>query len=183
MYVQIGGSPEHDFQQPLGLLSDCHRRIEHFLAVLQRVAREAPQTELPDDYRRALSVALTYFKEAAPKHTLDEEESLFPRMRAAGAEHPALETLEEDHCAAEAMHHLVDDLGQRWLQDKKIGSAERALLGVTLGKLAELYQEHIRTEDEVLFPMAAQLLKPQVLTQIGEEMARRRGVGSHPTSR
>jgi hypothetical protein len=33
MAIQIGQRPDHDFHEPLGLLSDCHRRIEHFLRV------------------------------------------------------------------------------------------------------------------------------------------------------
>ena len=32
--LQIGAAPDHDFDEPLGLLSDCHRRIEHFLDIL-----------------------------------------------------------------------------------------------------------------------------------------------------
>ena len=39
MPVRIGGRPEHGFDEPLGLLSDCHRRIERFLGVLAAVAR------------------------------------------------------------------------------------------------------------------------------------------------
>ena len=38
MLLKIGGPPEHGFDQPLGLLSDCHRRIEHFLFVLSTIA-------------------------------------------------------------------------------------------------------------------------------------------------
>ena len=38
MPVQIG-APTHDFSDPTGLLSDCHRRIEMFLGSLDAVAR------------------------------------------------------------------------------------------------------------------------------------------------
>jgi len=41
MPLQIGQRPDHGFAQPLGLLSDCHRRIEHFLRVLLAINREA----------------------------------------------------------------------------------------------------------------------------------------------
>ena len=41
MAVKIGATPEHSFEQPLGLLSDCHRRIELFLGVLTRIAEDA----------------------------------------------------------------------------------------------------------------------------------------------
>ncbi|PYV99204.1 MAG: hypothetical protein DMG89_08830 [Acidobacteria bacterium] len=79
MPVQIGAQA-HNFSDPTGLLSDCHRRIEMFLRTLEGVASviDRPLTE---ETRAALESALRYFREAAPKHTADEEESLFPRMR------------------------------------------------------------------------------------------------------
>ena len=36
---------------------------------------------MTEETRVALESALRYFREAAPKHTADEEESLFPRLR------------------------------------------------------------------------------------------------------
>ena len=74
MPVQIG-APTHNFTDPTGLLSDCHRRVEMFLGTLEAVANviDRPATE---ESRRALESALRYFAQAAPKHTADEEESL-----------------------------------------------------------------------------------------------------------
>src|SRR6266567_4355417 len=67
MPVQIGAHA-HNFSDPTGLLSDCHRRIEMFLRALERVAAvvDRPST---DETRAALESALRYFREAAPKHT------------------------------------------------------------------------------------------------------------------
>jgi hypothetical protein len=39
MPLQIGARTAHGFHEPLGLLGDCHRRIEHFLRVLVAVER------------------------------------------------------------------------------------------------------------------------------------------------
>jgi hemerythrin superfamily protein len=63
-------------------MSDCHRRIEMFLRVLGAAAERKGGT-LAEDERRALDAALRYFREAAPKHNADEEQSLFPRLRLA----------------------------------------------------------------------------------------------------
>ena len=51
-----------------------------FLGTLQAVSDviDRPAT---DDVAQALETALRYFSQAAPKHTADEEESLFPRPR------------------------------------------------------------------------------------------------------
>ncbi len=79
MPVQIG-SRASDFSDPTGLMSDCHRRIEMFLNTI-RAAGGLNGRQLAEDERRALDAALRYFREAAPKHNADEEESLFPRLR------------------------------------------------------------------------------------------------------
>src|SRR5689334_7363940 len=120
MPITIGAKPESSFREPLGLLGDCHRRIERFLEQLLRVAESAPGGPLDDDNRAALETALRYFERAAPLHTEDEESSLFPRLRACPDSRTrealrALEGLEEDHRAADADHAEVDRLGRAWL--------------------------------------------------------------------
>src|SRR5215468_10167073 len=100
MPIQIGGK-NHSFSEPTGLLSDCHRRIEMFLGSLERVAG-ATERPLNSESQQALEAALRYFREAAPRHTADEEESLFPRLRRLqGSDvHIALrqlDSLEADH--------------------------------------------------------------------------------------
>jgi hypothetical protein len=34
MAIQIGAKPDSGFDDPIGMLKDCHRRIEHFLNIL-----------------------------------------------------------------------------------------------------------------------------------------------------
>jgi|ERR1051326_3773368 len=42
MPVQIGRPPDHNVTPPLGVLSDCHRRIEYFPGVLISVTGRTP---------------------------------------------------------------------------------------------------------------------------------------------
>jgi len=51
-----------------------------FLGALRSVA-DVCDRELTEETRCSPDLALRYFREAAPKHTADEEESLFPRVR------------------------------------------------------------------------------------------------------
>ena len=81
MPIAIGARRDHGFDEPLGLLSDCHRRIEHFLRVLIALDARAHGGPLLDTERNDLTAALRYFATAAPRHTADEEDSLFPRLR------------------------------------------------------------------------------------------------------
>lgn len=177
MPVQIGQKPAHDFAQPLGLLSDCHRRIERFLAVIAKVAADARGGPLNGDQRQALGTALQYFREAAPRHTADEEESLFPRLRAAGGDDEALgelERLEADHDQADRLHAEADRLGMDWLRDGVLPSGPASRLCEIAGEMTALYAAHIEFEDARLFPMAGRVLPLDIQREIGREMAARR---------
>lgn len=62
------------------MLKDCHRRIEHFLDILCVVAERAQNRNLTEEERSAVKAALQYFHVGGERHTLDEKESLFPRL-------------------------------------------------------------------------------------------------------
>ena len=181
MPIQINRRPDHDFDEPLGLLSDCHRRIEHFLDTLIAVHARAAAEGLSASDRTALEGALQYFKTAAPRHTADEEESLFPRLRECGDPTAVqalsvIDGLEHDHDEANAHHEAVDMLVRRWLNAGTLAPAESAELGERLSALRTLYRRHIAVEDQDLFPAAASVLNSDQIGQIGREMAARRGV-------
>jgi hemerythrin-like domain-containing protein len=179
MPVQLGAPHQANFEQPLALLQDCHRRIEHFLGVLLRVVEVSEGGVLSEEGRRALEMALRYFKEAAPRHTRDEEESLFPRLRQCGTAevHAALarvEALQADHVRADAWHAEVDAIGGRWLAQGQLPADELGILRTRLEALRALYRGHIRVEDEEIFPLAGKALTAEQLAAIGQEMKARR---------
>lgn len=180
MPVKLGAKAEHDFNQPLGLLGDCHRRIENFLGVLMRVVEIGCDQPLTTQQREALTVALRYFNSAAPRHTADEEESLFPRMRQSDDPRvrqamAKLDALEADHQSADAAHKEVDTIGRKWLSQGALVQVELDRMKELLQMLLELYQRHIHVEDNEIFPLAGQVLACDQVTQIGQEMAKRRG--------
>jgi hemerythrin-like domain-containing protein len=181
MPIKIGQRVDHSFDEPLGLLSDCHRRIEHFLRVLATVAADAAGGPLSPEYRSALEGALRYFAVAAPRHTADEEVSLFPRLRESGdpalAEALAsLDRLEHDHEEAEAHHAAVEELVRGWLGNDRLSSSDTGQLRQRLARLQDLYERHIRVEDQEVFPAAARALDRTQIEEIGGEMAARRNV-------
>lgn len=185
MLLKIGQRPDHGFDEPLGLLSDCHRRIERFLHVLSALARDAAGGPLTDGQRAQLQSALTYFATAAPRHTADEEESLFPRLKAStGAEaadaREVIDRLERDHGVAEDHHQAVDRLGRQWLSHGQLAPDAVSELGARLAALEVLYRSHIAVEDRELFPVAARLLSRDQLQEMGREMAARRSPGAPP---
>jgi hemerythrin-like domain-containing protein len=179
MPIQIGRPADHNFTEPLGLLGDCHRRIEYFLGVLISVTGRTPGGLLAPAPRAELQGALAYFATAAPKHTADEEESLFPRLRdtddpAARRALKLMAQLERDHDTAEHHHHAVEVLVRQWLVDRGLERGETAKLRGHLATLRSLYRRHIDVEDRELFPAAARLLSAAQIADIGREMAARR---------
>jgi len=180
MPIQIG-TKAHDFSEPTGLLSDCHRRIEMFLGSLQRVA-EVIDSPLTNEARAALETSLRYFKEAAPKHTADEEESLFPRLREihhrdVESALAALKALEDEHRRADALHAEVHGLGLQCLDRGDLPLKEAGRFRQAVGDLALIYGEHIRIEDDVVFPAAKRALSGPQKSAIANEMASRRELG------
>jgi hemerythrin-like domain-containing protein len=179
MPVQIGQKPESGFNNPLGLLSDCHRRIERFLDVLVRLCAKSAGDFMTPPKIIALEEALQYFREYAPKHTADEEESLFPRLRKASGGQAALkcmEKLESDHETAARDHGAVDVLGTGWIERGCLRDVELLEMKQALQRLSHLYARHIAIEDQQLFPLAARVLPAEALAEVGREMAARRGV-------
>lgn len=181
MPIMIGKKIESDYSNPIGLLSDCHRRIEQFLGALIKVTSQARGAGLNDDQRCALEIALRYFREAAPKHTRDEEESLFPRMLASSDERARaamslLAELHSDHELADAAHAEVEALGSRWLSEGALSSESTARLAELLEQLQSTYQRHIAVEDNEVFPLAGRILSGAELAAVGREMAARRSI-------
>jgi len=180
MPITIGAKQESGFDDPIGLLGDCHRRIEQFLSILVAVADQARGRRLNHDQRIALETALRYFREAAPKHTADEEESLFPLLCRTGNLEPAIlaeiVVLQEDHGQATMYHHQTDRIGCRWLANGELQADELEALTIALNALTNLYRGHIKVEDEVVFPRAVQALSDSEKAQLGCEMASRRGL-------
>jgi hemerythrin-like domain-containing protein len=181
MPIVIGARRESDFTDPIGMLGDCHRRIEMFLNVLVRVSEQVRGNTLNDEQRGAFESALRYFREAAPKHTADEEESLFPRLRRienAGVRAllARIESLEEEHVCADRSHVEVDCLGRQWLKDGSLPPDQASRLLTLLLHLRDLYRHHIATEDNEVFPIAAAAISVADREAIGNEMATRRGV-------
>lgn len=181
MLMQIGQKPESDFGEPIGMLEDCHKRILHFQRTLVALAETADQHPLNRGQQDSLQKALRYFREAAPKHTADEEESLFPRLRLIDSPQvraifAKLNRLESDHKWADTQHAEVDAIGCRWLSKGILVDEERERLKTLLKSLLALYERHIALEESEIFSIARIVLPESRKQILGEEMARRRGI-------
>jgi hemerythrin-like domain-containing protein len=176
MAIQIGAEPDSGFDDPIGMLTDCHRRIEQFLNILCVVAERATGRALTGEESAAVQASLQYFRTGGQRHTADEEQSLFPRLRASGAQQELNEIggLEDDHQDASRLHADIEVLYERWISDGPLGLKDQDDLSAGTEHLRRLYTEHIRLEEQVVFPRAAKLLDKQSIAAIGEEFRARR---------
>ena len=176
MAIQIGAKPDSGFDDPIGMLKDCHRRIEHFLNILCTVAERVGDRSLTEEEHSAVKAALQYFHTGGERHTLDEEESLFPRLAgAAGAEDlKVIDRLENDHARASELHASVDWLYTSWITDGALERVDQQRLMSHTASLRQLYKTHIEIEENVIFPRAAEMLDNDALSAIGNEFNTRR---------
>ena len=122
MAIQIGAKPDSGFNDPIGMLKDCHRRIESFLGILCVVVDRAQGRILTDEESDAVKVALQYFRTGGQRHTADEEESLFPRLRKSDAKSfEEIDRLEDDHHEANDLHCSVERLYAVWIESGSLG--------------------------------------------------------------
>jgi hemerythrin-like domain-containing protein len=181
MAVQIGAKLDSGFDDPLGMLKDCHRRIERFLGILCVVAARASDDALNQEERGAVQAALEYFRVGGERHTQDEEKSLFPRLQGVvcADDSGAIGDLEAEHREAEELHAAVDRLFFSWIGSGSLSRGDRQVLLGATERLKSLYAEHIQIEETIVFPHAAAVLDREAIAAMGSEFRARRAQASH----
>ncbi len=142
-----------------------------------RLAHFADRSE-PADIASAAAAVHRYFTVALPLHEADENESLYPRMRATLAEGdelaPALDAMVAQHREIDSVvGRLVplwecvrrDPAGIRVLKAELLAGAER---------LTQLWATHLKLEEEIILPLVRRRLSQSALDGIFSEMRARR---------
>lgn len=152
-------------------LLECHKRIRLFteLAVKLAESREVPEAEAVDAARRLLQ----YFLEALPNHTLDEDETLAPRLltRAPADVAEVMARQAREHLEHEPM---ISALCREWERIAAGQPVDRTVLIEPARALRATLLEHLRLEEEQIFPAARRLLSTDELVAIADEMRTRR---------
>ncbi|MGH9480592.1 MAG: hemerythrin domain-containing protein [Terriglobales bacterium] len=194
--IQTGASPGYDSlaaalrggdaSDAVDLLQSCHQRIRHFTALAARLCRPDAPPELVAQAARAVH---RYYCQALPLHEADENDSVYPRLRAlrgtraAGALRPAPGAAPPPAELAEANQAMVDqhleidrliaELLPLWLaiaERPEQAPASAALVE----RLQAAWDEHLTLEERVIFPAMRQCLHPEARAAIRREMALRR---------
>ncbi|MGH9488496.1 MAG: hemerythrin domain-containing protein [Terriglobales bacterium] len=162
-----------DTSDAVDLLLGCHQRIRHFTAMARRLA--APQAP-PDQVPAAARAVYAYYKLALPLHEADENQSVYPRLRAAA---PPQELAQANQAMVDqhlAIDRIIAELLPQW--DALPQHPERA--SHTAEQAAELdqaWRDHLELEERLIFPALRSFLSPQDRSDIRREMAVRRQIG------
>lgn len=172
--IQILKDPGPSFDEPLEMLAACHERIEDKLATLERLRPHLASKGSDAEARVAAQAILRYFDTSGAFHHQDEDEDLFPLLRARAAERSRGD-----------LSRLIDELGRE--HATMTGEWQRLreeLVGITQGdtrldaegvaRFARLYRQHIQRETATVLPFARETLTLGERTTLGERMAARR---------
>lgn len=170
-------TPGAGFDEPFAMLDACHDRVRRSLDLLERLRAYLQDKGCDDSARQAARDVLRYFDIAAPLHHEDEELHVFPPLLAQGGDErlaALVRQLQRDHVRmaerwAEARQPL-EQLAQGALQ--AFAPAHEAVLD----RFADCYADHLRHEDDSIYPAARALLDMDAQQAMGREMAVRRGV-------
>ena len=168
-------APAASFEQPFAMLDACHERVERTLRLLLKLVEHVAIRGVDAQARSAASDVLRYFNIAAPLHHQDEELHVFPLLLAQGdtALSAQVRAMQSDH---RQMERLWSELRPCLvaLSEGDGAATDVPQLRQMACAFSDLYASHLQTEQEVLFPAAAQLKTPHQLQDMGDEMRRRR---------
>ena len=176
-----------DFSKPLDFLFHCHQKIAANLEALRRATADLHTAQKEDlaTVSETINGVLTHLRSSGKKHTLDEEESLFPRIRQHkdGGTEEILEVigqLEAQHRRAASIEDTLTEMAVGLAIADDVDPNNIALFNDLSESLYDLYRPHIQIENEFIFPAAAQILSADELSAAGLEMFQRRQLTIKP---
>jgi hemerythrin-like domain-containing protein len=165
------GQVERALGNPLELLAADHLRQRALCELLEHVAAaERPDPEAVEQIR-------AWLREELPAHIADEEEDLFPLLRARAAPEDeidsALDALSRDHRAtAAALAAALEAIERLLASQGPLAPEERA----SLAAFAESERRHLGVENAILLPLARVRLTRADLATLRRGMLQRRGL-------
>jgi len=154
----------------------CHARIRHHLELAQRIVEGSAASSAKDIAEAAADVT-RYFTVALPLHAMDEDLSLWPRLAAATIPPGVRALLTQTTLEHRAMNQIIEEIAPLWREvaaQPSICRGRRTELGVAVAELDALFEEHLRIEEEILFPALRRHLDPATLAEARREMRARR---------
>ncbi len=152
------------------VLKEEHRVIERMLAVLATAAQrlEAGERIRPDLFREAVDFVRNF---ADKNHHGKEEANLFPRLEERGVpkEGGPLGMMLHEHDLGRGFIQAIENAIEGYEQG---GEAAAQLIAENIRSYVQLLTEHVWKEENVLFPMADQVLSEEDQQDLAERFER-----------
>jgi iron-sulfur cluster repair protein YtfE (RIC family) len=163
----------HPPEDALDLLTACHLRIRRFAEAAVKLAHA--QSASPEEIRQSANGIYRYLSVSLPLHESDEEDTLRPRLDALGGER-----IRHALIAMHDQHQAIDELIERLLpllllvehNPSAIHDAGREMCSLTEA-LREIFEAHLKLEEEVIFPVIPALPENQRAAMLTEMRQRR----------
>jgi len=165
-------SPSASFDAPFEMLDACHERVRRSLALIDKLVEHLRAERFDAQAQEAARDVLRYFDLAAPLHHQDEELHVFPPIEDAFAHQ--VRQLREDHRAMSIAWSQLRVPLAAIAADPNTAREPGFVAGLQAAAAAhaQLYAQHLETEDGIVFPAARESVQDPAA--MGAEMAARR---------
>jgi len=161
-----------DFDDPLGVLQACHERMLEHCDILQNLVSHIAQNGVDSEARSAINKVTRYFNTSAVQHHQDEEENLFPLLNRQSLKlAEIIYRLNQEHKELSRLWDLIHAALK-----KPATLADDTEFAAHVEQFCSSYREHIDYENKELLGMARHIISSKQLKDIGDAMARRRGI-------
>ncbi|HUQ03832.1 MAG TPA: hemerythrin domain-containing protein, partial [Kofleriaceae bacterium] len=133
------------------MLARSHRRLEERLIELRRAVEGIVHERTDSDDLEVVDSVLDFLERSALRHELDEEESLFPRLRTNRDLTALLHDLQIDHEEHRRLVAHLQSLRNGWGPGGPDAGAGAAM-AIAVNDLSRAYRAHIEREDRELLP-------------------------------
>ncbi len=172
--ARIEEIPENLLRVPIDYIYADHYRQRTMCAMLDELVVD-PSGEVASQLSAAL---LSYLERDLPLHIADEEGDLFPRLKARALPEDGLANvlalLSEEHVDIERLALPLVAALSTLAAGKPLADEKAFACGATL--FAEAQRRHQAWENRIVMPLARKRLTRADLSEIGRNMAARRGI-------
>jgi hemerythrin-like domain-containing protein len=169
--------PVPDFDRPIEALYICHTNILKRMDQIDALAAELLEDGAPV-FNAQVAIwqeLVSFFRHSIANHTRDEDDGLFPLLDGRGG--AVVERMEFDHRwieqSEETMINRIEALisGEHPMSNTAVRE-----LAMMAREVTRHYRDHIRHENEEVFPLAEQVLNDGEKRELTDLMRLHRGI-------
>ena len=161
-----------DFNDPLGVLRADHERLLEHCEILAKLPPHMTENGVDEEARRAIGRVVHYFSTSAVHHHQDKEQNLFPILNRQSLK------LADIIYRLKREHGELASVWERIRGELKTPAAlqHNEAFATLVEKFCDDYRQHLASESSELLASAQHGLSQRQLEELGDAMAKRRGV-------